>query len=291
MRIGIFAKTFVRGSVEEVFDAVKAHGITCVQFNMACCRGRPIAYYSGSTGEASLPESIEDRLADTVRNAASCRGIDIAAVSGTFNMIHPDMEQRRDGLRRLNVLAGACHGMGTSLITLCTGTRDPQNMWRRHPDNDTPDAWRDLQQSMREAIQIADAHDIQLGIEPEVSNVINSAVKARRLLDEMGSPRLRIVMDAANLFHAGELARMHEVMDEAFELLGRDIAIAHAKDLSQDGQAGHEAAGTGVLDYDHYISLLRRYHFDGPLILHHLSEAQVPGCVRFLRSRLDQART
>jgi sugar phosphate isomerase/epimerase len=176
--------------------------------------------------------------------------------------------------------------MGTSLITLCTGTRDPQNMWRRHPDNDKPEAWKDLQASMREAIRVAGDSDAQLGIEPEVSNVIDSAAKARRLLDEMGSPRLRIVMDASNLFHAGELPRMREIMDEAFELLGRDIAIAHAKDLSRDGEAGHEAAGTGVLDYDHYIALLRRYGFTGPLILHNLTEAQVPGCVQFLRDKI-----
>jgi sugar phosphate isomerase/epimerase len=36
-----------------------------------------------------------------------------------------------------------------------------------------------------------------------VSNVIDSAQKARRLLDEIRSPRLKITMDAANLFHAG----------------------------------------------------------------------------------------
>ncbi len=274
MQIGIFARTFVRDSVEEVFDAVKAHGLSCVQFNMSCC------------GLAPLPDRIPPELAVRIREAAASRRIAIAAVSGTFNMIHPDSGQRRDGLRRLDVLAGACHAMGTSLITLCTGTRDPQNMWRRHPDNDTPDARKDLCESMQEAIRIAEVHDIQLGIEPEVSNVVDSAAEARRLLDEMGSPRIKIVMDASNLFHAGELPRMHGVMDEAFELLGRDIAIAHAKDLSRDGQAGHEAAGTGVLDYDHYIALLRRYGYAGPLILHNLTEAKVPACVRFLRGKL-----
>jgi sugar phosphate isomerase/epimerase len=128
--------------------------------------------------------------------------------------------------------------------------------------------------------------------------VVDSAIKARRLLDEMGSRRLRIVMDASNLFHAGELPRMREIMDEAFELLGRDMTIAHAKDLSFSGGGHparkpgetpaphHEAAGTGELDYDHYIALLRRYDFDGPLILHNLIEAQVPGCIRLLRQKL-----
>lgn len=275
MQIGIFAKTFARSRVEEVLSAVEQHGIGCVQFNMACC------------GLPSMPDSIDPAIARGIVESARSHHIDIAAVSGTFNMIHPDPQRRRAGLRRLAVLAAAARDMGASLITLCTGSRSADNMWMRHPDNDTPQAWTDLAACMREALKIADDHDVRLGIEPEVSNTIDTAAKARRLLDEMGSPRLKIVMDASNLFHTGELSRMGEILEEAFDLLGRDIAIAHAKDLSRDGEAGHDAAGTGMLDYPHYIRLLRRYAFDGPLILHSLTEAQVPACVAFLRRQLD----
>jgi sugar phosphate isomerase/epimerase len=79
---------------------------------------------------------------------------------------------------------------------------------------------------------------------------------------------------------------MNEVLDQAFALIGKDIVLAHAKDLSHDGDAGHEAAGHGKLDYDRYLSLLHASGFQGPLLLHGLSEAQVPGCVAFLRDKL-----
>ena len=36
MRLGIFARTFSRTTVEGVFDAVIEHQLDCVQFNMAC---------------------------------------------------------------------------------------------------------------------------------------------------------------------------------------------------------------------------------------------------------------
>jgi sugar phosphate isomerase/epimerase len=210
----------------------------------------------------------------------------MAAVSGTFNMIHPDRSTRRGGLERLRTLAAACGEMGAPVITLCTGTRDPEDMWRRHPDNDRPEAWRDLVASMKAAVRAAEEHGVTLAFEPEVANVVDTAAKGRRLLDEIGSPRLKVVMDAANLFHAGQLPRMREVLDEAFGLLGGDIRLAHAKDLGRDGEAGHEAAGTGLLDYDHYLGLLRACGFDGPLILHGLAEEQVDRSVAFLRSKL-----
>ena len=103
----------------------------------------------------------------------------MAAVSGTFNMIDPDRARRLDGLRRLGVLASACRGMGTSIITLCTGTRDPEDMWRRHAENDSDGAWSDLVESMSRALELAEAHDVVLAFEPELANVVDSASLCR----------------------------------------------------------------------------------------------------------------
>lgn len=275
MQIGIMARTFVRPTLEETLDAVISHGIYCIQFSFTCA------------GLPEMPDHIDAGLCDRIRREMAARKITMAAVSGTFNMIHPDLQRRRDGLRRLRELASVCSRLGTSVITLCTGTRDPESMWRRHPENDLPEAWDDLVVSMGEAVQVAEENEVILAFEPEVSNVIDSASKGRRLLDEMGSPYLKVVMDPANMFHAGELPRMREIIDEAFALLGDDIAIAHAKDLDRDGEAGHIAAGKGLLDYDQYLSLLGKAVLDVPLILHGLSEAQVSECAAFLRGKLE----
>lgn len=274
MHVGIFAKTFARPSVEDVLDAVAEHGIRSVQFNMTCA------------GVASMPDEIDPALAKRIADACAARSIAMAAVSGTFNVIHPNVQVRADGLRRLDVLAGACAALGTGTITMSTGTRDAENMWRAHPENNSPEAWRDLCMSMEKATAIAEQHGVVLAFEPEVSNVIDTARKGRQLIDEIGSPRLRVVIDGANLFHAGELPRMAEILDEAFDLLGANIVLAHAKDLSRDGEAGDQAAGTGLLDYDRYLALLHRAGYKGPLILHGLSEAQTPASIQFLNTKL-----
>ena len=274
MRIGILTKTFSRRAIETTFDAVRAAGLACVQLNLE------------NAGVAAMPEEIAPELADHIRRVAAAHGITIASVQGTFNMSHPDAEHRRAGLRRLRVMASSCQRLGTSIIGICIGTRDREDMWRHHPDNDSPEAWRDMLGCVREATAIAEQAAVTLAVEPEVSNVVDSAHKARRLLDEIRSPHLKITMDAANLFHAGELPRLAAVLDEAFALLGKDIVLAHAKDLDHDGEAGHLAAGHGRLDYDRYLALLDASGFRGPLLLHGLTEAQVPGCVAFLREKL-----
>ena len=274
-RIGILlATTYTTGTLEARLDAARASGLAAVQMSMACAN------------LPEMPDQIPAELPGRIHREASTRRIAIASLTGTFNMCHPDVEHRRAGLRRLRLLAEACDQMGTSSIHVCTGTRDPNNMWRRHPDNDSPEAWRDMAACMREAIDIARQANVVLAFEPEMSNVVGSARKARRLLDEIGSPHLKVTIDPANLFHTGELPRMKEILDEAFALLGNDIVLAHAKDLDHDGEAGHKPAGQGVLDYDRYLAWLRKIHFPGTLLLHGLTPEQVPGCMAFLRARM-----
>lgn len=276
MRMGIFARTFSRPSPEEVLDAVVGHGLHETQFNMSVA------------SLPSMPEAIDPALADRVREAAAERNVTLSAVSGTFNMAHPDEGVRRDGLRRLGALAGACERLGTSTITLCTGTRDPQNMWRRHPDNGTPEAWQDMLSTMEEALETAEERGVTLAFEPEINNVVDSAEKGRCLLDEMRSPRLKVVMDAANLFDAEDparrLSRSEALLYKAFELLGDDIVVAHAKDVRTSGEV--VAAGKGDLDYDLYLDHLFEAGYHGPLILHGLGEEEVEDSAAFLRRRL-----
>jgi sugar phosphate isomerase/epimerase len=279
IQIGIFLSTFQGGTLEARLDAVKASGLNCVQLSLDCAGLEP------------MPDAIAPEMMARIRRESGARGIQLASLQGTFNMCHPEAEHRRDGVRRIGVLAAACKELGISKIHLCTGTRDPSNMWRRHPQNDSPEAWQDMVACVRAAVELAKPSGVTLAFEPEVNNVVDSAKKARRLLDEIGSPHLKVTMDAANLFHAGELAHMSDVLDQAFALVGKDIVMAHAKDLSHDGDAGHEAAGHGKLDYGRYLALLHAYGFKGPLLLHGLSEAQAPGCVAFLRGKLARVAT
>ena len=272
MKPGIFAKTFRRADPDAVPAAVRGHGLPVAHFHMVC------------TGLPPMPDAIPDALARRVAEAAAAHGVTLAAVSGTFNMIHPDPNVRRVGLKRLRVLAKACPALQVPVITLCTGTRDPEDQWRYHPDNSTPAAWRDLCRTLAKALKIAEDEGVDLAFEPECDNVVDSAEKGRQLLREMQSARLRVVLDPANLFEVATPGERRDRVARAVDLLGDDIIMAHAKDRTADG--AFCAAGHGVLDFRHYLGALQAIGFDGPVILHGLDEAEAPGCVAFLRQHL-----
>ncbi|MET3927387.1 sugar phosphate isomerase/epimerase [Devosia sp. 2618] len=273
MRLGIFAKTFLGTDPTVVLAQAKAAGFASVQYNMAC------------SGLPSMPDAISDAVVHSIADAATSQNLAIAAVSGTYNMIHPDNAVREAGLRRLEMLAAASAGIGTSLITLCTGTRDPDDQWRHHPDNTTPEAWADLLTEMAKAATIAERYNIKLGIEPELSNVVDSAARARSLLDAIGSPSLAIVLDPANLFEHAPLPEQRDIISHAIDVLGDRIIMGHAKDRTADGE--FVTAGTGVLDYRHYFGRLRAVGFDGDMITHGLTADEAPAVAAFLSRMLQ----
>ena len=124
--------------------------------------------------------------------------------------------------------------------------------------------------------------------EPETANVLDTTEKAQRLLEIIGSPALGITFDPANFFYPRDLPRMREVLEEGFRRLGQRIALAHAKDVvpPPDGasHSRYAPAGQGRLDYATYLRLLQESGYANGLILHSLSEREIPGCIAHIRA-------
>src|SRR6516165_5963818 len=266
MKLGIFAKTFNRHTIEDLFQSIAGYGINSVQFNLSCAGLEP------------LPKNVPSRLARRIAGSANLAKVELSAISGTFNMGHPDPVDRRGNLIKFEVLCEVAARLHIPVITLCTGTRDPVNMWKWHPENDSKEAWTDLVQSIESALIAAEKNNLVLAFEPESENVVNSATRARDLLNELQNPRLRIAIDPANLI--GPERDQKEILDESFALLADAIVIAHAKDRTTDFKPC--AAGKGILEFDYYLRQLKQRGFTGPLIMHGLEEEEVPFSRDFL---------
>jgi sugar phosphate isomerase/epimerase len=272
MRIGIFAKTFPGRDPLTVLRQVGDAGYSCTQFNLA------------SADLDAMPASVPDSVIAAIAAAARETGVVIEALSGTYNMIHPDEAVRAHGLERLGVVIAAAARLGVKMVTLCTGTRDPEDQWRAHPGNTAPEAWTDLRREVGLAAVIAERHGVDLGIEPEQANVVMSAGDALRLFRDVGSPRLRVVLDPANLFEHADRATAARIVAEAVERLAGHVGMAHAKD--RDAAGNFCTAGQGIVDFPAFLEALRANGFDGPVIAHGLSAAEAPGVATFLARTL-----
>lgn len=273
MEPGIFTKVFPRTSFGAVFDAIAAAGLRQTQLIM-CADG----------DETLLPDISEGFIAD-IRSHTARTGVQTPVLSGIFNMAHPDPVFRAKGLSRLIHVIRTAPAFGATAITLCTGTRDPDNMWRWHPDNDSDAAWHDLLDGLQTALAVAEAHGVTLAFEPEPGNLVNRIDRARQLLDQLPSPALGVALDGANIVMCEAETPPAEVLERVFATFGDRIAVLHAKDCDPGGH--HVPAGKGIVPWDQIVRLLRGVDFRGPLILHSLDEQEVPDAVATLRTALN----
>jgi sugar phosphate isomerase/epimerase len=243
-RLGIFARTFPRETPQAVAAEVQQAGFAMAHWNFAAL-GRP-----------TLADGVDDEAVVRVRASFAALGLAIPSVSVTYNVIHPDKKLRGRQTAAAVELIGRIPSLGADVATLCSGTRDPENMWRSHPDNAKPDAWSDLRTTLDVLLDAAASAGIRLGVEPEPANVVRDASLAARLLDELGPDApIGIIFDPANLLSPATIAQQEEILTDAIDMLGARIIGAHAKDVIE---SGYSAAGAGMMDYHLVFRLLSR---------------------------------
>lgn len=250
----VFSRTYPARGIGLVLASAAADGFLGAQMNLA------------SFGMDSLPQALDGEVLAQGRVEAERLGLAMVALSGTWNMAHPDPDYRAAMRPRFAQVLAAAKALGVPVVTLCTGSRDAADMWAAHPDNATPLAWADFRAELDLALDQALALGLTLAVEPEPGNVIRDAPAARRLLDQVGAPHLKIILDAANLIGVSGLAGQTGIVDQAVDLLGPDVILAHAKDIDATGRV--VAPGQGAIDLAGFVAALKASGFDGPLIGH-----------------------
>lgn len=254
-RLGVFARSFAVAGPTTVLERISAVGYAVTHWNCSVM------------GRSPLGEDVSAEELARVRAEAHRLGIRIPSLSATANLAHPDPARRRAETTAAARLIGLAPALGVDLVTLCSGSRDPDDRWRHHPGNDLPDAWDDLRTSLDPLLEAADRAGVRLGVEPEPGNVVCDAEAADRLLVALGADApIGIVFDAANLVSAVVPARRDPVLRDAAAALGPRVLSAHVKGIGRDADA--------VLSVTEHVAVLERLPAV-PVIVQDVPEAEV----------------
>lgn len=278
MKIGIFSRTYEITDLEETYRRMTAQGIYHTQFNLS------------NAGLETLPNYIDEEKIKEINRLTRQYNITIDALSGTFNMIDPDLNKRKEGCEQFEIQCTIAHMLHIPIVSLCTGSKNPESKWKWHDDNLSQAAWDDLLRSTEQILQYAEKQNVILGVETEASNIINTPERAKKYMDCFKSDRIKIIMDGANLFTKEQVCNMHQTLIDAFEILGQDIVLAHAKDFYLKDEICFVGAGKGILDFAFYTELLKKYKYDGALVMHGLPEEQVEDCSKYLKEVLSNGK-
>ncbi len=269
IELGVFARVFPAGPAADVAGAIRAAGFAATQLNLSAL-GRP-----------TLDTTLTGGDAQQISRDFAAAGVRVWGLSGTYNAIDPDEQTRAAATSACRQVIARAPDIGAEVVTLCTGTQDPGNMWRAHPGNTTPAAWNSLRATLDALLPAAAGAHVRLGIEPEPGNVIRDAHAAHQLLTELGADarHLAIVLDPANLLEVESLPRQRQILEHAFGLLGDRVAAVHAKDVVA---VGYAAPGVGGMDYDLVMRLHAGLPHPVPVIAQDLTADDATRVSRFL---------
>lgn len=271
MRTGICTTDFEHSThpaytAETVFKKISAMGYACTQFAFSSIAETEFT----PTGQIEIPEFIPSSALAAAEKASAKYSVPICVLNGTFNMAHPDEEVHEEGLKRLSRLMDAANALGCGMISLCSGSGNRDHLWRPSPENTKKSAWDRMFPTMVRAVEEAEKKNIVLAIESEASNVIQTPEAARRVMDEIGSDKLKMILDCANLFHAGTAhpENVCDTIEHAFDLFGEDIVIAHGKDIREGDGIEFCGTGLGIVDFAFTAMMLEKYGYTGDMFLH-----------------------
>ena len=105
-------------------------------------------------------------------------------------------------------------------------------MWRSHPANGAPEAWRDMRATLDQLLPAAEGAGVRLGIEPETGNVVADAGRGRRLIESRSRrPLIGIVIDPANLVTPSHPRHQGRILPPPSPTWGPETVALHAKDV------------------------------------------------------------
>ncbi|MCL1858651.1 MAG: sugar phosphate isomerase/epimerase [Oscillospiraceae bacterium] len=266
MRIGLYSGDIKRINADNLFAKIAKYGFASTQLGFADVTETNF----DKTGQFEIPSEIDDGAISVIKESSEKHGVEIIACNATFNAAHPNPEIRIEGIKRFEATAIAVQKLGCKIVSVCSGTRCREHLWTYHPDNSSREAWDDMTDTLKKCVKIAERYNIIMAIETEVATIIDTPEKARDTIDEIGSENLKMIMDCANLFHAGEAKKenVSRIINHAFDIFGKDIILAHGKDIAESDGVKFCPTGEGIVDYKQFIQLLNKYNYNGDIILH-----------------------
>ena len=151
----------------------------------------------------------------------------------------------------------------------------------RVPYDFRDDVWHTAVATGKQLAVLAEANGATVLLEPFHVSLLASAKRTRLFLEEVGSPRVRALLDPANLLEVNDL-------EEMFQQLGKWIDCIHAKDRKYHTAAG-VAAGQGDLDYAKLVTLAAQRTPGVPLIIEYAGTKNYREALKYLREALKKA--
>lgn len=247
MQFGIRLHDAVQLPIEERLQVVKEQGFTCAHVAL-----------SKVISENSVADSaLTPGYAMYLKRLFEKNELDFAVLGCYLNLATPDpvqLKQTQD--KYMANIRFAAH-LGAGVVGTETGA--PNTEYKFEEACWSEEALEIFINNLRPVVAYAEKMGVLVAIEPVVRHIVCNPLRARKVLDAIASPNLRIILDPVNLLEIYNYEKQDSIVDEAIELLGKDVAILHVKDfIIRDQKLMSVPVGQGQFHWDRVIPYMKK---------------------------------
>lgn len=149
-------------------------------------------------------------------------------------------------------------------VTLGAGCVGTETTHFTFPESEREAAYARLLDFTREVCAHAEQVNALVGIEPVALHTLHTPELTRRLIADVNSPNLRVILDTANLVTPESTApeAQMEILERALSCFGERICALHVKDgvFGREGKWENRPLGQGVMDWPRLLPRLRAHN-------------------------------
>ena len=232
---------------------------------------------------ADAPEKLTDEYALRVRKEFDESGLECAVLGCYLNLADPNPERRKQTQEIYKAHLRFAAKIGARVVGTETYA-NPESAFS-DPAPQSEEAFRLQLDSLKPVVRCAEECGAVLAVEPVWCHIISTPERAARMLEELPSENLQIILDAVNLIAPEEAERAEDIIRNAISLLGDRVRILHMKDyvITSQGEMDACACGLGSMRYEQLLTFAAAR--DLPMTL----ENTVPENAEEARLYLEQA--
>lgn len=187
--------------------------------------------------DKNISTQISNRLHENMLN--------VAVLGCYINPVETDIKLKEVQLNRFNHFIDYCKDFNARVIGTETGQK---NSIEETHSNET---YAEFLSSMAPLVQKAEDKQVQIGIEPVWQLTIYSVDMLEKMIKDIDSKNISVILDISNLMHSEIFDKQDYVINSAFEKFGDRISTIHLKDYYViDGRKSFAPTGLGNLNID-----------------------------------------
>ena len=225
MKIGIRLHDTAGSNLEEHLRNAREQGFSCVHIAMS----KVVPGFK----MADAPELLTDALADEVRGMLEKYNQRCVLLGCYLNLCSPDLSAHERTL--MNYRAHLRFGKKIGALMVGTETGAPNIGYKSCPECRKEESLRLFIERVKPVVRWAEEEGMMLAIEPVTRHIVCTAERCQRVLAEVHSENLRVILDAVNLLDRENVHQAQEVVTDAIARLGDSAELLHIKDFLPDG--------------------------------------------------------